>query len=246
MRSHSRSLLIALAGMAMTFPLLGQSETHEFDVLAYAQDAFQLTPAAPSASRPILIDETSSFSVKVWAASRTLTVSITGPDGRHHTVGDPPTDDAETVFLPIDSAKPGGSYLLVVNNPVAGTWTLDVSESATLTEPLDVIAITILDNNRWLVLTGGGDDYPLGGEIRLAPVAFDGAAKVQSLSINARVFCPSDPTFPATPVEFRDDGTGADEHAGDGIFEAFVNLAIAGKYQVQVDATATTATGSFR
>ena len=91
MRSHSRSLLIALASMAMTFPLLGQSETHEFDVLAYAQDAFQLTPAARSASRPILIDETSSFSVKVWAASRTLTVSITGPDGRHHTVGDPPT-----------------------------------------------------------------------------------------------------------------------------------------------------------
>src|SRR5580765_1035934 len=111
MTSNRRPLLIALACLAAAVPLLAQSETHEFDVLPISQDAFQLTPAAPAASRLILIDETTSFSLKVWAASRTLTVSITGPDGRHVTVGDAPTDDAQAVLLPIDSAKPGACYL---------------------------------------------------------------------------------------------------------------------------------------
>src|SRR5213592_2931191 len=196
MTSKTRSLLIALACIVAAVPLLAQTESHEFDVLAFSQDAFQLTPAAPAASRSILMDETTSFNLKLWAASRTLTVSITGPDGRHYTVGDPGTDDAQAVLLPIDSAKPGACYLFVVNNPPTGTWTLDVSESATLTAPLDVIAITTFDNNRWLVLTGGGDDYPTGGDVTLALVAFDGAEKVHALSINARIFNPTDPSFP--------------------------------------------------
>ena len=254
------TLLIALTVVALTSVIPSRGEesgrglpsslsaesTQEFDVAAYAQDAFQLTPSAPSISRSIAIDATSAFSIRLWAASQTLTVSMTGPDGSHFTVGDPATSQAETAFMPIDSTPPGAAYLITVNNPTAGTWTLNVSESATLAAPLDVVAITMLNNSRWLVLAGGGQDYPLGGNIRLALVAFDGTAKVNNLTIDARAFRPSDPSFAPVTLAFRDDGLGADEHAGDGIFEAFFNPGAAGTYQVQVDATASTPTASFR
>jgi hypothetical protein len=238
-------LHIALLLLVAVGPLLAQS-TREINSLAYWNDGFQLTADARTASRPIMIDSTPAFYLQVIAASQTLNVSIVGPDGRRYTVGDAATADAETAYVPINAAKPSGEYFINVNNPIAGTWTLQVTEPGPLSAPLDVLASTNLANNRLLVLAGGGDDFPAGSDIRLSLAAFDNMTKLRNVAIDAKLFRPGDPTFAPVPVTFRDDGVGADQHANDGMFEAFVNPGAPGRYVVQADATATIAGGSFR
>jgi hypothetical protein len=239
-------LHVAMLLLVVGSPLLGQSSTRELSSIAYWNDAFQLTPGAPAASRPITIDSTPSFYLQVIAASRTLTVSIVGPNGRRYTVGDVATADAETAFVPIDASKPSGQYFININNPLAGTWMLQVAETAILSGPLDVLASTTLANNRLLVLAGGGDDFPAGSDTRLSLAAFDGTARVRNVTIDAKLIKPGDPAFAPVAVTFRDDGAGADQHPNDGMFEAFVNPGGPGRYVVEVDATATTGGGSFR
>ena len=229
-------------------PTMAQTAVKEMAVLANAHDAFQLTAAAPVAMRSIMVDATSSLSVSVLAASRTLVVSLVAPDGTRRTVNDPPTATFESGFFPIDtvSTKPGASYLINIINPPAGSWTLEVREPAALTAPLDVLTTTFLNNNIFLVLAGGGDTFPLGTSVRLALVAFDGTNKIPGIAIDARLFRPFDPAFTPVAVTFRDDGTGADEVAGDRMYEAFVNPIQPGTYQVQVNASGTASTGTFR
>lgn len=243
-----RVLALAALAFALALPLAAQTTTtSDMDVTAMAHDAFQLTPSAPSATRPIVVDATSAISVTVLAPSQTLTVSIVAPDQTRYTAGDLPTPNSETGIMPIDSttSKSGASYWINVTNPMTGTWTLEVSESATLTAPIDVLTRTLYNNSTWIVLAGGGDAFPAGSGVRLAVVGFDGTAKIMPMAINAQLFRPYDPTFTPVAVTFRDDGLGGDETAGDGIYEAIVNPGQAGTYQVQVDATGIASTGAF-
>jgi hypothetical protein len=234
--------VLIFAGMftlALALRLAAQTADTQMASAAYAQDAFQLTPATPALTRSITVDPTSALTVSVLAASRTLSVGIVAPDGTRYRVNDPPTGSFESGFFPIDTVntKPGASYLLSIVNPAAGLWALEVSEGETLNAPLDVVTTTYLNNGIWLVLVGGGDDFPLGANVRLAVVAFDGTNKISGLSISAGLLRPLDPTFTPESVTFQDDGTGGDEVAGDGIYEAFVKPASVGTYQVQVAAT---------
>ncbi|MGZ5433076.1 MAG: choice-of-anchor X domain-containing protein, partial [Thermoanaerobaculia bacterium] len=147
--------------------------------------------------------------------------------------------------FPIDSTTttPGATYLATVQNPQTGTWTLVVSQ-ATVAAPLNVVALTMLGNDTRAVLVGGGDTYPLGA-LRLALVVFDGTTKVHNLSVSAEIFRAGLSEAPS-PVDFRDDGTGADETAGDGIYEAFATATQPGQHQVQVTASGTASTGAFQ
>ena len=239
---------LAMLIAALALPLWAQSADREMASTAMSQDAFQLTPSALSITRPIVVDATPSFSVSVLAASRTLTVDIVGPDHTRFTAGDPTSSNFEGGLFPIDTegTKPGQAYLISITNPLPGTWTLEVSESAALTAPLDVLAMTLLNNSTWLVLAGGGESFPTGANVRLALVGFDGTAKIAPLAINARLFRPFDPTFTPVAVTFTDDGTGGDETAGDRIYEAFVNPGQPGTYQVQVNASGNASTGAFQ
>jgi hypothetical protein len=247
MKSNHKRVLCGLLLLMLALPLAAQTSNRDMATTAMSHDAFQLTPAAPSTTRSILVDATTAFSVYLLAPSQTLTVSIVGPDHTRYTVGAAPTATFESGFFPIDSVttKPGASYLASITNPMTGTWTLEVSESATLTAPLDVLTKAFFNNSTWLVLAGGGESFPVGADVRLALVGFDGTAKIKPLSINASLFRPFDPTFTPTAVTFRDDGVGADETANDGIYEAFVNPGTPGSYQVQVDATGNASSGAF-
>ena len=243
-----RTFIAAAVILLIALPLAAQTATDEISAAAFSHDAFQLTAASPSASRPIVVDATPSFSVKVLAASQTLSVGLLAPNGVRYRVGDPETATFKNAVALIDATttRPGAAYVISIDNPFAGTWTLEVSESATITAPLDVLATTFINNNTRLVLAGGGDTFPSGADIRLALVAFDGTAKVKPLTIAAKVFRAFDPTFPPAAVTFRDDGAGADESANDGIYEAFVNPVQTGEYQVQADVTGNASTGAFR
>jgi hypothetical protein len=243
-------LLLAIAlVLQIAFPAAAGAVTDEIMALGYTQSALALTPAAPTTTRTIVVDATPSFSVDVLAASQTLRVALVAPDGVRHAVGDPASPLFESGFFPIDATattRAGASYLISINDPLAGDWTLEVGESGSLTAPLDLLVSTFVNNQLRLVLAGGGDTFPLGRDVRLALVAFDGGTRLSGLSIDGRLFRPFDPTFAPQGVAFRDDGAGADETAGDGIYEGFVNVDEPGDYQVQVDATGVGSTGPFR
>jgi hypothetical protein len=225
-----------------------QTEERESAAAAIAQQAFELTPAAPSVSRPFAVDATASFSVSLTAASQTLAVTLVAPNGARFTVGDSTSAAFDSGMFPIASTvtTPGATYLATVNNPTTGNWLLQVSDTLGRTTPLDVVALIMFNNAVRLALAGGGETFPIGADIRLAAVLFDNADKSRNLTIQSRLFLPGDPTFPPGPLVFTDDGAGADEVAGDGIYEAFANPRRAGSFQVQVDASGTASTGPFQ
>lgn len=236
-----RGLLLLLL---VALPLFAQAPTEEMAATAMAHDAFKLTPAAPSVTRTIVVDATEAFTVSLTAASQSLQVKLTAPNGTVHFVGDADTAAFESGLFPIDSTPPGASYLATVKNPQTGAWTLQVAQPGSVAAPMDVVSTTLFGNDTRAVLVGGGDTYPLDTPVRLALVVFDGTAKVRNLTVAARLFRPGSGVAPVT-LDFRDDGTGADTVANDGIYEVLASASTAGRWQAQVDMSGTASTGAF-
>ena len=234
-------LLLLLSAL----PLFAQAPTEEVMATAISNDAFRLTAAAPSVTRTVVVDATEAFSVSLTAASRNLQVTLTAPDATQYFVGDADSAAFESGFFPIDGTPAGATYLATVNNPQPGTWSLQVTQPGSLAAPLTVVATTLLNNDTRAVLVGGGDTYPLDTPTRLALVVFDGTAKVGNLAITARFFRAGSGIAPVA-LDFRDDGTGADTVANDGIYEVLAAATHAGLWQVQADITGTASTGAFR
>jgi hypothetical protein len=236
-----RGLLLLLL---VALPLFAQP-TEEVAATAIAHDAFKLTPAAPSATRTIVVDATDAFTVSLTAASQNLQVKLTAPNGTEYFVGDADTAAFESGLYPIDGPPPGASYLATVKNPQTGTWSLQVTQPGGVTAPMDVVATALFGNDTRAVLVGGGDTYPVDLPVRLALVVFDGTAKVRNLTIAARLFIPQSGIAPVL-LDFRDDGTAADTVANDGIYEVLASTSQAGTWQVQADISGTASTGAFQ
>lgn len=246
MRVAVAAIGFVVAGVQL--PTFGQAVSEKASALSLWHDAFQLTATTRSISRPFVIDATDAVSVRVLAASQTLTVTLVSPAGAAYTVGQATTPVFQSSVSLINSqtTKSGASYFGTVIKPVSGKWTLAVSDSVAPAAPLNVMATVFINNSTRLALVGGGASYPLGANVRLALVAFDGSKRVSGLTIKAWLFRSFDPTFTPVAVTFRDDGTGADETAGDRIYEAFVNPGQSSNYQVQADVSGTASTGSFQ
>ena len=245
-RAWTRFFAVGTALVAL--PVLAQVESRRMTATAVAHDALQLTPSVSAVTRTLIVDAAPALMLSVVAASRTLNVSLLAPNGVRYRIGDPDTSSFSSVIVPIDSTttRPGASYVASIANPMSGNWSLTVSETAALTTPLDVVATAFFGNSTRAILAGGGETYPVDAAVRLAVVAFDNTARLGGLTISARLFRPSDPTFTPVAVQFRDDGTSGDEVAGDRIYGALITPAAVGNYQVQADITGVASTGSFR
>lgn len=216
---------------------------------ATADDAFQLTPSARSITRPLVVDRCSLLTLTVTAPSRTLTVTLISPGGSRFTIGQSNSAagfQSEIVPL-VNGSTSGASYVATLTNPAAGNWSYSVSESAQLTAPLDVAASASFNSSTRFALIGGDDSFPPGVQVRMAAVVFDSTSKLTNVSISGAVRSGSNASFVPVQVTFRDDGTGGDEKAGDGIYEAFVTSTsfAADTYVVYVTATGTASTGAF-
>src|SRR5437764_14839143 len=86
-----RTFGLALLAACATLPLVAQTSTQEMIAASVSHDAFQVTTPGVAVTRSILVDSTSVLSFEILAASRTLTVSLTAPNGTHYTVGDAAT-----------------------------------------------------------------------------------------------------------------------------------------------------------
>src|SRR4029079_17586378 len=166
-------LLRIFAAIVIAAPLMAQTDEREITATAVAHDTFQLTPNTASITRNLIVDSTSTLIFSVVAASRTLTVSMLGPNGIRYTIGDTTTSTFSSAIVPIDSTttRPGASYVAQVLNPMSGAWSVTVSESAALSAPLDVVATAFFNNATRLVLAGGGETYPVDASVRLVLVA---------------------------------------------------------------------------
>ena len=244
----TRFLYIALVSILSVSALRGQDGVREIPVIASFCESFEITDTATTVSRPIQVDSTSEFTIRVLAASRTLEVSIISPDSTRYSYDDPNTATLRSGVFLIDSppTTQGASYQITIVNPDPGVWTLEVAEPESINDPIDVVVTTFLNNDTVTILAGGGENYPIGADIRLAVVGFDGAAKIPGLTIDATLSLPAEPGFTPSAVTFRDDGTEGDDVADDSIFQAFVTPNQAGDFQVAVDVTGTSSTGSFR
>jgi hypothetical protein len=225
-------------------PLFAQQATEELSAVAASHDTFRITPAQTTVTRAVVIDATSVVSASVTAASQDLQVNLIAPDGTQYSVGDTATTQFESGFYPIDSTTtmPGATYLITVRDPQPGTWSLEVHEPSAIAEPITAVTTTLLNNDTRAVLAGGGDSFPLDTPVLFALVVFDGANKVQNLTIDGKLVRPG---FPTASIDFRDDGTAGDDHAGDGIYQAAVSAPAAGLYTVQANARGTASTGAF-
>ncbi|MCU1246278.1 MAG: hypothetical protein JWN02_2188 [Acidobacteria bacterium] len=239
-------LLSLLVLAAASSPLSAQIQLHDIEALAVASDSFQLTPSAPAATRSLLVDQTASLSFQLVAASQTLTVSLQSPGGTRYTVGSQSGSSFQSsIVLANSGSVRGADYVALLSSPQPGTWTVSVADSAPRTSPLDVVTTVFFNNALRVVLAGGGTGFPVASNARLALVAFDGTRRLTGVTISARMMPASSSAIPPVAVSFRDDGTGPDEAAGNGIFEAFVNAGQAGTYVVQADVTGNGSTGSF-
>lgn len=218
-------------------PVANDTDQQIITPTALIRDSFQVTPANRTRTFNVTVDSTPSVTFFTLAASRTLTVTATAPGGAPFSCALVPLQGEGTS---------GGGYFATIANPIPGTWSMNVTESATLTAPLDVVSTVQLANGVQSVLVGGGDTFPLGGKVRLAAVVFDGTHRVTPLTIAALLLQPANTSFAPIVITFRDDGTDADTKAGDGIYEAFVTPPAAAEYSVRVEALGTASTGSFR
>jgi hypothetical protein len=246
-RTIQNRLAALLLTSLMSIPMIaGVTTTTEVDAVAMVHDAFILTPSAASVTRPLVIDSAPNAVVRVTAVSRTLTVALRAPNGTRFTVGDLETAVFTGARIDNPNVPNGATYAMILRQPVSGAYTLELTETAPLGGPLNVVVTTLFENSTRAMLIGGGDTYPLGGNIRLAAVVVDALGKVQNLNVSARMVRPGDATFAPVMVSFRDDGLGADRTAGDAIYSAFVNPGAAGRYQVEANINGVAASGAFR
>lgn len=214
-RTIQNRLAALLLASLMSIPAIaGVTTTTEVDAVAMAHDAFILTPSAVSVTRPLVIDSTPNAVVRVTAVSRTLTVALRSPNGTRFTVGDPETAVFTGARIDNPNMPNGATYAMILRQPVSGAYALEVTETVPLGGPLNVVVTTLFENSTRAMLIGGGETYPLGGNIRVAAVVVDALGKVQNLNVSARTFRPGDATFAPITVSFRDDGLGADRTGG--------------------------------
>jgi hypothetical protein len=238
--------------VAATLTVISQPATQQTAAYAAEDDSFQLTQTAPSATRPLVVDQTALLTLTVTAASRNLTVTLTSPTGARFTIGDQNSAAGfqSQVVQIADGSTLGATYVATLANPAVGNWTFTVASSSQLSAPLDIVASATLNNATRLVLLSGDDTLPPGTNVRMAVVVFDGTKKLTGLTVTGVLRSKTNSSFAPVTVTFRDDGTGGDERAGDGIYETFVATAspslAPGTYVLHVNATGTASTGTFR
>lgn len=224
-----------LCVVALALPAAAQN----LEVVSRANDLVTLTPAAPFASRTLLLDASPRVHLIVTAAATDLTVVFVSPGGTRYTVG-MTAPNFDSLINPSTSVT-GANYHGILLNPTPGNWRVEVSSPAPPAK-LDAAITTLFGNKVGLALVGGHDTKPAGVLTPLSLAVLDDAVKVGNLQITATTFAPDGS---AAPVTFRDDGVSPDATAGDRIYSAGVVGAIAGEHQVTVAVRGTASTGSF-
>lgn len=204
------------------------------DLRAWVVRTHFLTSSAQSVMGTLVIDNAEKATLIFGSASKTLAIDIINPGGQHFSIGSPDTSEVLSRLFPDpnDQQSTGSNYMFVLSNPQPGTWSYEIQETIPLTTPRAVLFSFTSSSPIRAGMLGGGQDYLLTRDVRLAVVTVEGENVLKNLSINASLTKPADPGFITSPVIFRDDGLNGDEAASDGLFTASFRPGVLGEFQV--------------
>lgn len=214
---------------------------------AISHDVIRLTPEKSSNAFEFILDANESIIVKLTAATQNMEVKFISPDGNEYLVGSPSTEffSSSIKFIEVLEGRSGANYNASFKSPKVGLWRILVSQPTKISNDLNISVQILYENSVRAILVGAGESYPLGTQVRFAVVVFDNTEKIRNLKVDAKLIR-SDTTSKAVPIDFRDDGTNADETPGDGIFQAFIKVPNSGKYAVQIKTSGMASTGLFQ
>ncbi|HYI11680.1 MAG TPA: IPT/TIG domain-containing protein [Thermoanaerobaculia bacterium] len=236
MRAHvTRAAAVALLSL-----WFAASAAAQLEVVPQWRELFTLTPAAPAATRPMLIDTASRVHIMVTAQHKNMTVALVSPGGTRYVIGTTAPNFESTVKQHDNPL--GANYHAFVTQPATGTWQLEVSAPG-ISSNLPVLVNVLPRNRTILAVVGDGQSMPAGAPTPLSLAVFDGTDRLRTLTITAVAYGPNNAT---SQLAFQDDGTSPDAQAGDGIYTAVVATAVAGEHQVEIDVRGVASTGSFR
>ncbi|MCK0114005.1 cell wall-binding repeat-containing protein [Ornithinimicrobium sp. F0845] len=199
----------------------------------HTQTVGGLLAAGPGAHE-VPIDEASATYISVVYTSGTpLTVELVSPSGDRIT---PSTPGVEFEDGEMEGARLA-VYLLP--NPEVGTWTVEVDGGAASTayavHAWPVASSVSLTVELPEPSVASGDTVPVHATLT------DGATPLTDAEVSAKVLAPDETT---AEVALVDDGTGADETAGDGVYSGVVTTGAVGMYRVGIVASGTTSDGT--
>ncbi|MCA8958951.1 MAG: dockerin type I repeat-containing protein [Planctomycetes bacterium] len=205
---------------------------------AIQSDSLELDAGTLSGTMSVVIDDTVSEAlIMVTSSSKTLTVSVTDPSSNETFVGGTGPGVIGSLTYPdtadIDPLIEGKDYVFKLESPAPGTWTVNVTETVTLTGPLPVVTNVWLGSPIQAFMVGGEEDYPVGSEIRLGVFVMDDTQSLSGYTASGITFRSMDATF--TPVAFSpvDDGV-APDFVVDGLATDAVVIGEAGVYDARV------------
>jgi hypothetical protein len=222
-------LLAAAPGWAGT-----REQALEIDLVAHQSDRVLLTPGQPTQTGTLRIDDADTVTVIFASPSKTLSIELISPLGQSLLSGDGTSALGETRIAPAltDPGAKGANYFFILAAPVPGAWTYHIHETAPLTGPRAVLIGVNSTSPIRAGIVGGGQDYVVDRDVRLALVVADGESLKRDLTITAHLTKAGDPGFGQIAVTFRDDGLAADATAADGMYTATFLPGQTGKFQV--------------
>lgn len=234
--------LLVPAGAALAQP---HEEQITLELRSHVRRTHFLTPAAPTLTADIDVDEATAVRWIFGSASKTLDIQLMAPNGETFSLSDPDSPGFKVRVFPdpTEPATSGANYLFVLINPVPGKWSYEVRETVTLTHPRAILLDVFPESDVRSGILGGDENYRVDREVRLALVTVEGPSVLTALAI-AATLAPSPGGSPAVPVDFRDDGQGGDETAGDGMFTAAFSPGAPGNYEVVATIRGTTSQGN--
>lgn len=229
-------LLAAVLIVGTAAPALAQGELH---AAPHAFDSTVLTPAAPTLTRPLILDAAHKVHVVATLLWNDAAVTLISPAGTRYPLGPTSTGAIETF---VSQRATGSNHHAVLTDPTPGTWQIEIV-AHNLTSNRDVVIHTMFAPNPVvLALLGGGANVPSGVPSSVALAVFDGMTKLRDTTVEAAAYSPSGTR---TPITFRDDGIFPDATANDGNYGASVATGDAGEYEVAVRVRGNASTGAF-
>lgn len=218
----------------------------DVDLASHQADVILLTPDQPTHTGILRIDDAEAVTVIFASVSKTLTIELISPLDQSIVSGDGTSELGTTRIAPAptDPDATGANYFFILDNPTPGDWIYSVRDSAPRTGPRAVLIAVNSTSPVRAGMVGGGQDYVIDREVRLALVAVEGSAVRSGLAIIADLTRSGDPGFGTVPVTFRDDGLGGDATAGDGMYTASFLPGQTGKFRVAATAAGTNGAGN--
>lgn len=184
-------------------------------------------------SHEVPIDDSSETYVSVlYSAGAPLSVELVSPSGERITPG--------TSGVEFEDSEVEGTRLAIylLPSPEVGTWTVEVGGA-----PATVYAVHAWPAESSVALTVQLPEPSVasGEAVPVHAILTDGSAPITGADVSATVLLPDDTSV---EVPLSDDGVGADETAGDGVYSGTLSTGPVGMYRLGIVASGDTSDGT--